>query len=80
MITGWVTLIVKITGALMHVSPGSQILYSKSSLCNFHHRYLPKLLVHQLRDVINMCAAILCLCRLAIVLCINCLSKPGVLM
>ena len=63
----------------MHISPGSQILYSKNSLCNFHHQYLPKLLVQQLCDVANMCVAILCVWRLAIVYCIYCLGETGVL-
>ena len=52
----------------------------KNILCNFHHQYLPKLLVQQLCDVENMCVAILCVWRLAVVHYIDCLSEPGVLM
>ena len=79
-ITGWVTLIIKITGALTHVSTGSQIICNKNSLCNFHHHCLPKLLVQQLYDIVNECIAILCVWRLTVVHCINYLSEPGVLM
>ena len=79
-ITGWVTLIMKITGALIHVVQGSQIIYNKNKLYNCHHQYLPKLLLQQLCDIANMCVALLCVRRLAIVHCINCLSEPVVLM
>ena len=79
-ITGWFILIVKITRALMHVSPGSHTIHNKNSICNFHYQYLPELLVQQMFDVANMCVAVLCMWRLAIVHCINWLSEPGVLM
>ena len=77
-ITGWITLIIKIIRVLLNVSPGSQTIYNINSLCTFHHQYLP-LLIQQLCDVANMCVAILCVWRLAVVHCINCLSERGVL-